>query len=500
MSYQLLATHFSRIGQLGEVAAIVEWDQAVNMPAAAGPARAHAMAGLSTITHELLTATQVEEWLHTAEQDAALSEEERANLSLMRHRYRRATALPQDLVYELTEASKISEQAWRRYRAENDFRSYAPFLERVLKAARAASSALGDALGLSPYEAMVDEYEPGLRLATIESAFAPLRAELPGLRQEILAARSKLNVTPPVGPFAESAQKELGLIIMEATGVDMSRVRLDVSHHPFCGGVPTDVRITTRYETSEFLSALLGVIHESGHARYEQGLPTRWAHQPLGQARGMVTHESQSLFFEMQVCRGEDFLHFLRPHLLTVFPEQAKHMPSAFSEENLSRLVTRVAPGLIRVNADEVTYPAHILLRYELEQALIAGQLAVQDLPEAWDQKMQEYLGLRTLGDDRNGCMQDVHWPSGAFGYFPLYTLGAMVSAQLFAAASAKLPELARQIQEGEFSALNAFLAENIWRHGSRYDVDQLLQRATGEGLKPEHFLAHLRRRYLTPS
>jgi carboxypeptidase Taq len=313
----------------------------------------------------------------------------------------------------------------------------------------------------------------------------------------VIEAQRGQQVIVPQGPFPVAAQRALGQALMQAIGFDVSRGRLDVSHHPFCGGAPSDVRITTRYDEQSFTQSLLGVLHETGHAKYEQGLPRRWAGQPVGSARGMSMHESQSLLSEMQVSRGLPFLRFLAPQLQRAFPEAFQREPRAFSADNLYRLFTRVQRSKIRVDADEVTYPCHILLRYDLERALIDGRMRVEDLPEAWDAGMRELLQVPTGSDHRDGCMQDVHWPSGAFGYFPTYTLGAMTAAQLYACARRELPGLEAQIEAGRFENLNTFLRERIWSQGSLLGARELLQKASGEALDPRYFAAHLRARYL---
>jgi carboxypeptidase Taq len=277
----------------------------------------------------------------------------------------------------------------------------------------------------------------------------------------------------------------------------MQRGRLDVSHHPFTGGVPNDVRVTTRYDEQDFTSGLMGTLHETGHAKYEQGRPSAWIEQPVGEPRGMSTHEGQSLLHEMQVSRSRAFMRFAAPHIAKAFPKAASAQPAAFTPENLARLVTRVERSKIRVNADEVTYPCHVLVRYDIERQLIDGTLTVKDIPDAWDAGMRELLQISTGDDYRDGCMQDVHWPAGAFGYFPTYTLGAMTAAQVFAAAETAIPDVREQIARGEFAKLNEFLSSKIWSVASLYTTDELMRRATGETLDPRHFEAHLRRRYL---
>jgi carboxypeptidase Taq len=280
---------------------------------------------------------------------------------------------------------------------------------------------------------------------------------------------------------------------MRAVGFDFTHGSLAVSHHPFCGGVPTDVRMTTRYRTDEFLSSLMGVLHETGHALYEQGLPKEWSHWPLGKARGMGMHESQSLFVEMQLSRSPEFWEFLLPLVRQHLGEDA--IPGWEIADVLNE-VNHVERGYIRVDADEVTYPLHVILRYELEQELITGKLEASQIPEAWDAKMTEYLGISTINDPKGGPMQDVHWPGGAFGYFPSYTLGAMIAAQQWAAMEKAVPDARDQMRQGEFGAINQWRSDNIWQAGSRYSTPNLITRATGEPLNADFFKAHLKRRY----
>ncbi|EPK5932643.1 carboxypeptidase M32, partial [Serratia marcescens] len=296
----------------------------------------------------------------------------------------------------------------------------------------------------------------------------------------------------PQGPFNVDTQRQLSLSVMKLLGFNFDNGRVDVSAHPFCGGVPEDVRITTRYNEKEFLTALLGIVHETGHARYEQNLPRDLLGQPVALARSTAIHESQSLLFEMQLARGNEFLKILRPLVTAQFGEQP-----ALEEANFIRLNQRVKPGLIRVDADEVSYPAHVILRYEIEKALIEGDIEVEDIPALWNEKMQAYLGLDTIGNYRNGCMQDIHWTDGAFGYFPTYTLGAMYAAQLFHSVRQALPSLSEDIAAGNLQPLFHWLQHNIWRHGSRFPTETLIANATGEALNPRYFRQHLETRYL---
>lgn len=497
MSYGSLFSHFRSLGHLQEVAAIVEWDQAVNMPDGAASCRAEAMATLAAECHRRLTAPELDEWLTRAAEEDDLGAWERANVSEMQRVVTRARALPTELVEAATRTEKRSEQAWRRYRHENDFANYATYLEEVVSLKRQAAQALAEKLGCSPYDALLDQYEPGITTALIDGVFTELRTFLPAFTDAVIERQRAAPLIEPVGPFQVNAQRNLGLELMVRAGFDATAGRLDTSHHPFCGGVPRDVRITTRYDEDDFVSALMGVLHETGHAKYEQGLPTVWQYQPVGLARGMVAHESQSLLLEMQVCRGRDFLEFATPMIAAAFPDSVARSAAAFTVDNLSRLYTRVRRSFIRVDADEVTYPSHVLMRYELERALIDGSLKVSDLPAAWDEQMQRLLGLRTLGNDRDGCLQDVHWPAGLFGYFPMYTLGAVVAAQLFAAAERRHPTLSQSIRTGDFTVLDGWLREAIWARASSCSLQQMLVDATGERLSARHFQEHLTQRYL---
>jgi carboxypeptidase Taq len=500
MAYRAVEQHFRRLGHLSHAAAILQWDEAVMMPSGSGPKRAEAMATLQVLLHEQLTDPRIAELVAQAEQEARarkLSDVERANVREIKRVVRRAQCLPSKLVEQSAEAQLRCEQAWRGKRKANDFAGFAPLLAEVVVLKREAAARLGEALQLSPYDALLDEYEPGCRAELLDGMFARLRTFLPPLTDEVLARQARELVHVPRGPFPIPAQRALAESMMRAIGFDPERGRLDVSHHPFCGGVPSDVRMTTRYDEHDFTSALMGVLHETGHAKYEQGLPTEWDSQPVGAARGMAMHEGQSLLSEMQVSRSREFLEFLVPHVCAAFPDAVRAQPEAFTLDNLHRYFTRVERGKIRVDADELTYPCHIIVRYDIERQLLAGALRVDDIPEAWDAGMRELLQLSTAGDDRDGCMQDVHWPSGAFGYFPTYTLGAMTAAQLFGSARRNRPELASDIARGDFDELNAFLRQAIWSRGSIVTGDELLLDATGETLNPAFFEAHLRKRYL---
>ncbi|MFO1120194.1 MAG: carboxypeptidase M32 [Rhodospirillales bacterium] len=492
-AYPALQDRFRRIGALRDAEAMLHWDLATMMPKGGAQARGEQLAVLKGLRHGLLVATETGERLAAAAEDPALDAWQQANVREMRRQWTHATALSEAQVEALSRAATACEQAWREARADSDFPRVLPHLVALLDLVREAAQAKAERLGLSPYDALLDEYEPDGRSAEIDVLFADLGAFLPEFLPQVLERQARAPAAPePAGPFPVEAQRRAGLRLMEAIGFDFHHGRLDVSLHPFCGGTPDDVRITTRYDTADFRPALMGVLHETGHALYERGLPSAWRGQPVGEARGMVLHESQSLLMEMQVCRSRPFLAFAAPLLREAFGGEGP----AWQADNLYRHYTRVEPGFIRVDADEVTYPAHVILRYELERAMIAGDLAPADLPGAWAEGLRRLLGL-VPPDDRRGCLQDIHWYDGAWGYFPTYTLGALAAAQLFAAAVAAVPRLPEEIEAGQFATLLDWLRTHLHGKGSSASTRTLLTEATGRPLDTAAFRAHLTRRYL---
>jgi carboxypeptidase Taq len=492
-AYPELEQRFRRLGLLRDAQAMLHWDLAAMMPPGGAAARADQLANLQLVCHELLTDPRMSELLEAAEaEQGALDPWQRANLAEMRRAWIHATALEPRLVEALSRANSRCEQLWREARPAADFARILPALREVLGLVREVASAKAGPLGVSPYEALLDEYEPGGRTAEIDALFADLAAFLPGFRARVMAHQAALP--PPLlpeGPFRIEAQRGLGERLMGVAGFDFAHGRLDTSLHPFCGGVPDDVRLTTRYSDDDFASALMGVLHETGHALYERGLPAAWRNQPVGHARGMSVHESQSLLMEMQACRSPQFLRYLSPLLAEAFGRQP-----AWDPANLFRLYTRVRPGFIRVDADEVSYPAHVILRYRLERAMVEGSLDPADLPAAWNAGMAELLGI-VPPTDREGCLQDIHWYDGAWGYFPTYTLGALTAAQLFDAACRARPEIPERLAAGDFAPLMGWLRDNLHALGSSLPTPALIERATGRPLDAAIFKRHLERRYL---
>jgi carboxypeptidase Taq len=496
-AYGALEQRFHRLSQIDGAQQMLQWDLSTVMPPGGAEARAEQLAGLEVLSHELLTAPEVGDLLDAAEaQAAALDDWQAANLRAMRRDWRHATAVSAALIEAKSRASSACEMAWRAARPDDDFAHVLPSLRALMDLIREVAQSKAAAMGLAPYDALLDEWDPDSRGARITALFDDLAGFLPDFIDDVLAHQARQPAPlAQQGPFPIGAQRKLARRIVERIGFDFEHGRLDESRHPFTGGTPDDVRMTTRYDRDDFTPGLMAALHETGHALYERGLPAAWRHQPVGRAHGMSVHESQSLLIEMQACRSREFLQFAAPLLAKALARNGAD-PAAWDADNLYRQGIRVARSLIRVDADEVTYPAHIILRTRLEVALLAGDLDVADLPQAWRAGMQALLGV-TPPDDRQGVLQDVHWYSGAFAYFPSYTLGAMMAAQLFAAATAAEPDLLPGLTRGDFAPLLAWLRRHVHSQGSRYSADELLVRATGKPLDAAVFEAHLRRRYL---
>jgi len=491
-AYQQLESIFKKTHHLNHLHAIVSWDEAVMMPPGGGDARAEALGTLSSISHETITQPQTADWLEQANQDNSLNNWQKANLKWMAKKYKNATCIPAELVRQITQASITCEQAWRQMKADNNWKDFAPLLEKTLNLVKESAAIRADSFKQSPYDILIDDFSSEINQAIIDPIFTELKATLPAITQQAQERQKQISIIKPTGKFPIDKQRELSKALMQAIGFDFNRGRLDVSHHPFCGGVSEDVRITTRYNENEFISSAMAICHETGHARYEQDLPTEWLHQPVGQIHSMALHESQSLLIEMQACRSREFMDFLAPLAQQFFGEQ-----EAINPDNLYHLYTHVKPDFIRVDADELTYPLHVILRYELEKQLIEGNLLVKELPAAWNELMQKYLGINPKDNYALGVMQDVHWPSGAFGYFPAYTLGAIIAAQLFAKAKIEYPDIPQQLAQGNFSHLYEWLKNNVHSKASSLSTQELLTQATGNPLSAENYLQHIQKRYI---
>jgi carboxypeptidase Taq len=493
-AYRELEQRFRRLGAIEQVISVLHWDSAAMMPSGGGAARAEQLATLRLIAHQHLVAPEIEGLLAEAQAAAdELGEWQRANLREMRRRWRHATALSGALVEAESRACSECEAVWRRGRLENDFAAVLPGLERILHIEREIAAIKAERLETGPYEALLDQYEPGASVAEIDRLFYEIAGFLPDLIDGALSRQAALSAASVCGPFPIKTQRRLAMRLMKCIGFDFAHGRLDISAHPFCGGTPEDVRITTRYNEDDFARALMGVLHETGHALYQRGLPIEWRLQPVGRARGMAVHESQSLLLEMQVCRSRAFFTFAAPIIREAFGGDGPE----WEVDALYRRQIRVRRGFIRVDADEVTYPAHVILRYRLERAMLAGDLKPAELPCAWAAAMREMLGVEP-DNDREGCLQDIHWYDGNWGYFPTYTLGALIAAQLFEAVRCDVPDLLQAIAEGEFGPLLGWARERVHSKGSLRSTAELVETATGRPLGTASFERHLRDRYLS--
>lgn len=493
-AYHELEARKKRVSALNNAMGILHWDQQTMMPDGAAPARAAMLAELSVMAHDMETGSELAELIERAEAESdQLDAWQRANLREIHHQFIHANAMPADLVEKMVLAQSESHMVWREARPANDFKRLAPRLDALFRLKREEAGIKAEIMGVTPYEALLDQFDPGRREAQVDAIFDDLESFLPGVVQQVMdkQARAPQPVTPQ-GPFPVAQQRELSHAVMKIFGFPFERGRLDTAHHPFSGGADGDVRITTRYDEADFMKSLMAVIHETGHALYEDGRPARWRGQPVGDARGMTLHESQSLLLEMQAARSEEFIRFLVPTMQRILGGTGP----AWEADNILRIYRKVQPGLVRVFADEVTYPLHVILRYRLEKALLADELRVAELPGAWNDMMEQLVGIRPT-DDTDGVMQDVHWPEGIFGYFPTYSLGALAAAQIFTAAQRDDGDILPGLGRGDITPLFNWLDTRIRSQGCLYLPDELIEKATGSALGTGAFKASVRARYL---
>jgi carboxypeptidase Taq len=495
--YQQLEQEFKRLHAFRSAASILRWDSAVMMPRGSSDLRGEQLAALETESHALLISPRVSRLLARAEANSAgLEDWQAANLREMRRERDQAIATPQNLVSRLAKATARAEVKWVEAKQKSEFAIFAPHLEEVVNLLRDKAGLLGKALNLDPYDALVDEFSPGMRSAEIDGIFTTLGHRLPGLIQEVIELQARRPPLELTGRFAPSKQRQLALEVMKAIGFPFDRGRLDESEHPFTGGVPGDIRITTRFSPTDPLTGLMGILHETGHAMYDVGLPEAWRGQPVGRDRGMAMQESQSLLLEMLIGRNRPFLRYLKPLLDKAFGASGTASGPEWGVENLYRLLIRVRRSLIRVDADEVTYPVHIMLRYEIENEILKGELKIKDLPEAWNTRIQDRLGVRPT-NDAEGCLQDVHWAVGSFGYFPSYAIGAVIAGQLYESLRADRPELDEELAAGHFAGLFDWLRQNVHSVAATVSTPELIRNATGKALSAAAWLRYVEAKYL---
>lgn len=491
-TYQKLAKKLEELGQLEQIMGILHWDQEVIMPRGATQARAGQISSLAGVAHEKQTDPQIGELLDQLEAGSSkdLDPYELCNIRETRRAYDRETKVPMELVQEMAELSSKGHHVWAKARAENKYSDFAPVLERLIELQKQWAHHVEP--NKPPYDVLMDIYERDLTMDRVDLIFERLKVELVPLIRAIQESAYQPDTSFLQGEFSVAKQEKLGRTISEALGFDFDKGRMDVSVHPFCGGAdPTDVRITTRYGSDNFMESLFAVIHETGHAMYEQGRMERDRALPVSEALTTGIHESQSLFWERMISKQKAFCEHYMDLFTRTFPDNLKGVDVQVFYEAIN--ICR--PSFIRVESDEVTYPMHIILRYEIEKGIFDGTYAVSDLPEVWNNKMQEYVGIRPA-TDTEGILQDVHWSGGAFGYFPSYTFGAMYACQFYNAMKQRTPDLENWIREGKFQLIRQWLNEKIHVKGKLLSTEALLKEVTGEDLNPTHFTTYLKNKY----
>jgi len=487
-----LRRRLGEVSDLRSALSLLDWDQMVMMPPAGAAVRAHRVATLERVSHERFVDPRIGELLdelRDLEGSLPYDSDDACLIRVTSRDWEKASRVPADLAAEQARAASEGMEAWVVARETNDYAAFRPWLDRHLDLKRqyiACFDAVDD-----PYDVLLDDYEPGMKTSEVEAVFDRLREELvPLIRETGGAIADSLGK----GPFSEDAQEALGVTVMTAFGYDPASFRLDSTVHPFCSSFGTsDIRVTTRYRDDD-LESLFSCMHEIGHGLYERGVSPALERTPLASGCSSALHESQSRLWENVVGRSLPFCRWLHPYLVAAFPNTLGNL----TLERLHRAINKVEPSYIRVDADEVTYGMHIILRFELERELIAGTLSTADLPEAWNARFEEYLGI-PVPDDRRGVLQDVHWSGGSFGYFPTYQLGNVMSVQIWEAARASLPDIEDRFEEGDFSELGDWLRENLYALGRKYTPRETLERVAGAPLDPEPYLRYLREKYATP-
>jgi len=490
--FDRLVEKLREIHDLRAAESVLGWDQQTYMPPKGNAARSRQSATLSAVAHEKLCDPALGELIVECEAEASLDDDEKALLREAKRDRDKAVKVPTRLVRELTELAGQAHEVWVEARKKDEYSRFAPYLERLVALKTEEAQALGYPADGAPYDALLDQFEPGATVRWLNPIIERTRRIAVAATQALVDAPRKPQAEILRRGYDAERQERISRIVLGKMGYDFEAGRLDKSVHPFTTSFDVrDVRITTRYEENWLPAAVFGSIHEGGHALYEQGLPGEWAGTPLGEATSLGIHESQSRFWENQIGRSLAFWRHFYPELKSLFPAAL----SGVSVEDFHFAINTVEPSLIRVEADEVTYNLHIIVRYEVEQAMFGGQAKTGDLPELWNAKMKAYLGL-VPPTDREGILQDIHWSFGGFGYFPTYLLGNLYAAQWMAQVSAAFPDLETKVARGELLPIRDWLRAAIHGHGRRYSADELSRRIAGESLNPDHFGAYLKARY----
>jgi carboxypeptidase Taq len=487
MSYEELLDEVRKLGNLSQVSEFLEWDEEVMMPEEGRKPRARQKSTISSLRHDILVSDRLGELLESARHEVDDSGDKKAVIREIERKRRRALKVPSDLVSDLSEKSSESVEAWKTARQEDDFESFAPHLRELVELKREYANHIDP--DEEPYRVLFREFEPYLSYERMEEIIENLKHGIQEILDDIEQSDRALNSDALSGNFSREEQLEIGRRVAEALGYDLDRGRIDFSSHPFTAGNASDARITTWHRPEDLAESIMPSIHEAGHALYQQGLPEEHYATPLGTSRELSIHESQSRLWENHVGRLREFWNFFLPRIAQVVDIDA-------SPEEAYERVNRVYPdNVVRGEADELTYHLHIVVRFETGRDLINGEIEVEELPQVWNDRMEEYLGVRPENDSE-GVLQDIHWADGNFGYFPTYSLGTVISAQLFRSARHEIPDLDEKIENGEFEPLLDWLRENVHRHGQRYRTEELVERATGEKPKADYFLEYAREKY----
>lgn len=477
-TYDDFVDHVAKIINIKKVTGLLSWDQQVVMPPDGTPARSKQQSTLSSLRHDLLTDEGLVSYLDSYDEES-LDPDQRAVVREIRREHERAERVSTELVEEISETTSEALPVWERAKEASEFADFAPLLERLVELKREYANQIDPAR--EPYEVLFEEYEPYIDLETAERILERLRDELVPLVDEISESGAELP-RPFQGQYEKGVQEALSREILDKLGYDWDRGRLDTSSHPFTLGTQFDCRITTRFDEDDPLSAVGSTIHEFGHATYNLGLPKSEYGTPLGESRDLVVHESQSRLWENHVGRSLPFWQL-------IWPDMQEHLGLDGDPRAGYEAANRIYPdNLIRVEADELTYHMHIILRFEIERDLIRGDLEVTEIPGVWNDKMEQYLGVRP-DTDAVGCLQDIHWSHGNFGYFPTYSLGSVLSAQLYASAEDEIDDLDTKIRHGNFDPLRDWLTESVYCHGQRYTTPDLIREATGEEFTADYFI-----------
>jgi carboxypeptidase Taq len=498
-AYENLVRVFEQIISMGGISSILGRDMQTVMPAGSEENRLHQMVTLNDLAHEKIIDPRVSKWLDEAEANSShLDDEQQVNLKRMRHRHTHASCLPPDLASDWARQNIEGERLHLKEMSNGDWQKILPFFSKTVDMARRVGEEKSKALGLnSAYDALLDQFSPGWTSKDIDQAFDRLEPFLKKLLPEVMKKQaSEAQPMAIKGPFPDEEIRMLCIEMCKDLGLDFNRARLEfIDDHPSSGGTSDDTRITGRINNNDFMDTVATFMHEAGHGMYEQGTPKRWRYQPAGQSMGMDIHESQSLIMDFQLAKTREFLEYISDKAQKTFNRVGD---ASLSADNMLAIQTRVKPDLVRISMEsgEITYALHIILRYRMEKEMIEGTLDPANLPDEWNRRMHDTFGL-TPANNKEGCMQDIHWFSGAWGYFPSYNIGSMAAAQLFAAVNDDHPDLMGQIEKGDFSKLHRWLVDNIHSKGSLLDADELIKQATGKGLSADALMNHLNKRYL---